>query len=139
MVVHFVYECDKVDWVSLMKLLNRSNMRTYAPEIHKQAFENSYRAVFLYDEDKLIGCCRLLSDGVYQGAIYDVAIDEQYRGAGLGTKLVKELIVNLENINILLYASPGKESFYNSLGFSCAKTGMVKFIDTEGMKEKGFI
>lgn len=139
MSIQVVHECHEVDWNILMQLLSRSGMGTYTPDLHKKAFENSYRTVFLYDDKTLIGCGRLLSDGAYQGGLYDIAVDEQYRGKGLGTKIVNELIEHLEHINILLYASPGKEPFYAGLGFSHAKTGMVKFINSKGMKEKGFI
>ena len=139
MQVHLSYDCQNIDWNALMALLKHADMGTYTPELHRRAFENSYRAVFLFDGDRLIGCGRLLCDGAYQGAIYDVAVDGQYRGCGLGRKIMNELLRGAEGMNILLYASPGKESFYEKFGFSAAKTGMVRFQNPSAMMERGFI
>lgn len=131
--------CEKTDWQALMLLLKLSGMGTYTPELHKKAFENSYRTVFLYDGSVLIGCGRVLSDGAYQAAIYDVAVDEKYRGHGLGKQIINELLKDMEHMNILLYASPGKEAFYQNWGFQLGKTCMIRFQNPALMKEKGFI
>ena len=139
MQVHLSYDCQNIYWNLLMALLKRSGMGTYAPELHRRAFENSYRTVFLYDGDRLIGCGRLLGDGAYQGAIYDVAVDAQYRGCGLGQKIMDELLNSAGSMNILLYASPGKVSFYEKFGLNAAKTGMVRFQNPSVLKEKGSI
>jgi len=37
-----------------------------------------------------------------------------------------------------LYASPGKEGFYEKQGFRKMKTGMACFIHREAMSERGF-
>lgn len=132
-------DCREVDWEVLMSLLKRSGMGTYTPGLHRQAFENSRRAVFIYDCGDLIGCGRLLSDGAYQGAIYDVAVDERYRGQGIGRRIMDELVSGAEGLNLLLYASPGKESFYEKFGFERTKTGMVRFLKPDLMREKGLI
>lgn len=134
-----INSCEKVDWKELLQLLKSSGMGTYTPELHKKAFENSYRVVFLYDGKKLIGCGRLLSDGAYQGAIYDIAVSEKYRGHGLGKKIINELIKDLDHLTILLYASPGKEPFYQNFGFRLGKTSMVRFVNATLMEEKGYI
>ena len=39
----------------------------------------------------------------------------------------------------MLYASPGKEKFYEKLNFRKMKTGMALFLNTEKMQMKGFI
>lgn len=131
--------CNNINWQNLMMLLKNAGMGTYTPALHKKAFENSFRVVFLFDNDDLIGCGRLISDGAYQGAIYDIAVDEKYRGLGLGKKIIKELMIDLDNINMILYASPGKEQFYEKLGFQLGKTCMLRFQNPEIMELKGFI
>jgi len=37
-----------------------------------------------------------------------------------------------------LYAAPGKERFYEKLGFRRMKTGMALFLNRERMQMKGF-
>jgi hypothetical protein len=44
----------------------------------------------------------------------------------------------LSSCNFILYASPGKEEFYQTLGFSKMKTGMALFLKAQQMKERGF-
>ena len=41
-------------------------------------------------------------------------------------------------IFILLYASTGKEQFYEKDGFNKMKTGMALFVNVEKMKDTGF-
>lgn len=108
-------------------------------ELHANAFLQSYRTILLYDDKRLIGCGRMISDGCYQGAIYDVAVDEDYRGHGYGKMILKELVEGLDEMSIMLYASPGKEVFYEQFDFYHAKTAMIRFSNVKRMKEKGFI
>jgi hypothetical protein len=52
---------------------------------------------------------------------------------------VQAIVKNTPNCNFILYASPGKEKFYEKEGFRQMKTGMALFMDQQRMKEKGFI
>ena len=108
-------------------------------EIHKKSFENSYTVVFIFDEEKLIGFGRAISDGFRQSAIYDVAILPEYQGLGIGKLIIENIVNNTPTCNFILYASPGKEGFYESLGFSKLKTGMGLFVNMERMKSRNFI
>lgn len=49
-------------------------------EVHKRAFEASHTNVFIYEESQLVGFGRAISDGEYQGAIYDVAVLPEAQG-----------------------------------------------------------
>ncbi|WP_346879495.1 GNAT family N-acetyltransferase [Clostridium sp. UBA3061] len=131
--------CDNVDWSLIPEILKLGGMRYFDEATHKKAFENSYIAIFVYDNDNLIGFGRALSDGVYQGAIYDVAILPQYQGKGIGKLIVSTILESLPGCNVILYAAMGKEGFYNSFNFRKMKTGMALFNNAENMKEKGFI
>lgn len=130
---------EGIDWKEIKSLLQRTDMTTYDVELHKKAFENSAKVVFIFHGDILIGCGRLLSDFAYQSVIYDVAVDGASQGKGIGKRIVNVLMEGEEDKNIILYATPGKENFYHKFGFKPAKTGMCKFIDVESALEKGFI
>lgn len=131
-------DIQNIDWRLISQTLKSVGMAYYSPEKHKKAFEASYYTVFLYDQDTMVGFGRAISDGAYQAAIYDCAVIEEYQGKGLGKRIVQEIIVQLKGCNIILYASPGKEGFYEKLGFRKMKTGMACFINQESMTEKGF-
>jgi ribosomal protein S18 acetylase RimI-like enzyme len=131
-------EIENIDWNLISETLKSVGMAYYSPEKHKKAFEASYCTVFLYDQDKMVGFGRAISDGAYQAAIYDCAVIEEYQGYGLGKQIVQEILLQLKDCNIILYASPGKEGFYEKQGFRKMKTGMAYFTNRESMSERGF-
>lgn len=130
---------EGIDWQDVKSLLQRTDMTTYDVALHKKAFENSAKVIFIFHGDILIGCGRLLSDFAYQSVIYDVAVDGASQGKGIGKMIVRLLMEGEEDKNIILYATPGKEQFYHKFGFKPAKTGMCRFIDAASALEKGFI
>lgn len=124
----------------IQQLLFRCGMGTYTPDLHQKAFENSYKFILIFAQhsEKLIGCARMISDGCYQAAIYDVAILPEYQGTGLGRIIIEALLKDTRQLNIVLYSSPGKESFYQKFNFRLGKTAMLKFLNPGVMQVKGF-
>jgi ribosomal protein S18 acetylase RimI-like enzyme len=92
----------------------------------------------MYHDKLLIGFGRAISDGAYQAAIYDVAVIPEFQGKGIGTAIVKHILAKLPHCNVILYAAPGKEAFYRTLGMRKMKTGMAFFKKAEEMSVKGF-
>ncbi|AHF07581.1 GNAT family N-acetyltransferase [Desulfitobacterium metallireducens] len=131
-------DCSNIDWEWVRATLKRVNMAYFNAEIHKKAFENSYAVVFIFDEDKLIGLGRALSDGAYQATLYDIAVLPEFQGQGIGRLLVENLLARLPKCNVILYAAVGKEEFYQKLGFKRLKTGMGMFLNQKLMQQKGF-
>ena len=131
--------CLNINWYEVRNILKTVGMSYVDSDIHKKSFENSYTVVFVFDNENLIGFGRAISDGVRQSAIYDVATLPEYQGKGIGRLIIENIIKNTPTCNFILYASPGKEGFYEKLGFKRLKTGMGLFIDMEGMKSKNFI
>ena len=132
------FDCANVDWEIVASTLKKVGMASYSPEIHQQAFANSRVVVFVFDGDRLVGFGRALADGVYQGAVYDVAILPEYQGQGIGRMIVERIKRSLPQCNLILYAAPGKENFYAKLGFKRMKTGMALFGQAAEMARKGF-
>lgn len=131
------YNCSNIDWNCVSKLLKDVGMAYFKGEMHKKAFENSHTVVFAFDEDKLIGFGRAISDGAYQAAIYDIAVHPEYQGKKVGATIVNSIIERIPQCNVILYAAPGKEGFYEKLNFRKMKTGMALFLNKE-MPNKGF-
>ncbi|MBP9478783.1 MAG: GNAT family N-acetyltransferase [Sebaldella sp.] len=131
---------NSIDGLEIQQLLKKAGMGTHSPELHKEAFENSYKIVLLYDEDsnRLIGCGRIISDGCYQGAVYDIAVDPDFQGLKLGNTIMNELVTGMEEINLILYASPGKEDFYRKFNFRLGKTSMIKFQNADLMQSRNY-
>ncbi|MGI1660279.1 MAG: GNAT family N-acetyltransferase [Desulfitobacterium sp.] len=132
-------DCINVDWENVATILEKVGLASFSCDVRKKAFENSYVVVFIYDDEKLIGCGRAISDGAYEAAIYDIAVKPEYQGKGVGRIIVQNIIQNLPGCNVILFATPGKEAFYGKLNFRKMKTGMAVFRNPERMHSKGFI
>jgi predicted N-acetyltransferase YhbS len=61
-----------------------------------------------------------------------------FQGKGIGTTIMKTILPRISHCNVILYASPGKEGFYQTHGFRKMKTGMAHFKKGVAMKERGF-
>ena len=131
-------DCPNVDWKAVSNILKDVGMGYYEPDLHKKAFNNSYVTVFVYHDNRMIGFGRAISDGVYQAAIYDCAVVPEFQGKGIGRMIMKNILSKVNPCNIILYASPGKEGFYQKHGFRKMITGMARFIKSESMRERCF-
>ena len=131
-------DCSEVDWQAVSDTLQAVGMAFHAPHRHRQAFEASHTTVFVHHAGRLIGFGRAISDGVYQAAVYDCAILPEFQGKGIGKRIMQEIQARLSHCNFILYASPGKEGFYETLGFRRMKTGMARFKKSASMRERGF-
>ena len=86
--------------------------------------ENVYFIVCVRDDEKAIGVARLMWDGGYMAFLSDVIVDENYRGLGIGRKLVEMCIEKLKSdlkpgfkVKMTLNSARGKEAFYEKFGF----------------------
>lgn len=131
-------DCSGVNWQSVADTLWSVGMAWHDPEKHRRAFEASYAKIFIYSSETLVGFGRAISDGAYQAAVYDCAVAVDFQGQGIGTMILEDLLSRLQGCNVILYASPGKEGFYQKHGFRVMKTGMARFINSEPMQQRGF-
>ncbi|QGU96825.1 GNAT family N-acetyltransferase [Clostridium bovifaecis] len=134
----FKKNCEDVDWNGVHGLLKRAGMAHPPAELIEKAFKNSYSVVFVYDDKRLIGTGRALSDGAYQAAVYDIAVEPSYQGKGLGRDIIDRLYDDIKECNIILYSRPGAEKFYEKFNFRRMLTGMALFKNKQSMMERGF-
>ena len=131
-------DCAGVDWKTVSETLKCVGMAYYEPDVHRRAFEASHTTVFVYHADRLIGFGRAISDGAYQAAIYDCAVLPEFQGKRIRTTIMKNILPRISHCNVILYATPGKEGFYQKHGFRKMKTGMAHFMKGVEMSERGF-
>ena len=132
------FDYSGVDWTQVYETLKRVGMGHYTPDLHRKAFEASHTTVFAYSGDRLVGFARALSDGVCQAAVYDVAVVPECQRQGVGARLMTALLSRLDGLNVILYASPGKEDFYRKLGLRKMKTAMARFPHPDARAQAGF-
>ncbi|CEN81549.1 N-acetyltransferase GCN5 [[Clostridium] sordellii] len=84
----------------------------------KTIIENSNCIITVWDNDKLIGMSRALSDGVRWATIVDVLIHPNYRSNQIGSMMIKKLMeLDKMQVRTIYLATADKENFYNRLGF----------------------
>jgi GNAT superfamily N-acetyltransferase len=134
------FELKDVDWAEAAEIFRRAPLGTREPDKLRRACENSFLVCFAYDDDRLVGMGRALSDGQYQAAIYDLVVLPEYQGLGIGRQIMESIHGRLPVKTIILYAVPGKEPFYRKLGYYRLLTGMAKRDeDLEVFRSNGYI
>ena len=68
-----------------------------------------------YDEERLVGCLRILTDGYFFGTITEMLVLPEYQKKGIGSRL---LALAKEHTPTMLYfgSQPGVEAFYEKNG-----------------------
>lgn len=131
---------DAIDWQELADLYRAAPLGDKQPEALRTAFTNSMFRVLVYDGGRLVGAGRALADGADCSYICDLAVMPSHQGSGLGRRIAQRLIdLSAGHRKILLYAAPGKEAFYRSLGFRHMRTAMAIFDDPAHAADTGLI
>lgn len=76
---------------------------------------------------RLVGLARCTSDGAFNATIWDVLVDPDLQGNGLGKAMVEQLVRTLlkrEITNITLFADAKVVNFYKQLGFEADPEGI---------------
>jgi ribosomal protein S18 acetylase RimI-like enzyme len=126
----WVFDDGDVDWVELSELYRVAPLGDKPPEALRAVFAASRFKCFIYVDSVLVGAGRALADGLDCAYLADIAVHPEHQGRGLGTRIIKELVErSVGHKKIILYANPGTESFYESLGFLRMRTAMAIWRD----------
>ncbi|QYA40314.1 GNAT family N-acetyltransferase [Macrococcoides caseolyticum] len=98
--------------------------------------KNSTHIVIAKLDNKIIGFARALSDGVFNAAIYDVVVYQEYQRRGVAKMLLENLLIQFENLSCIhLISTTGNEAFYKKFGFKKLTTGMAIYHKSHLEKE----
>ena len=107
-----------------MDLRDQVGWMQFPLEEAQACIEKAYFVRCVRDDEKPIGVVRLLWDGGYIAFLSDVMVVEEYRGRGIGRKLVELCIDQLKKdlkpgykVKMTLNSAKGKEAFYEKFGF----------------------
>ena len=116
--------CDRQAQVDLKQLQELFNLTAFWAQNRPiedlaVAIANSDPVISLWDEDRLIGFSRATSDCVYRATIWDVAIHPDYRGLGLGRKMIETLLNHprVSRVERVYLMTTYQQGFYLRLGF----------------------
>lgn len=97
------------------------------------AIANSDPVITVWDGDRLIGFARATSDGIYRATIWDVVVHPDYRGAGLGRKLVQTVLSHpkLSRVERTYLMTTHQQSFYQHIGFEHNQTTTMVLVNQQ--------
>lgn len=124
--IQFCADKSKIDLVQLQPLLGKTAFWARERNIDdlRIAIANSNPVVTVWDKNRMIGFARATSDGIYRAAIWDVVIDPDYQGAGLGRKLVQTILSHplVSKVERVYLTTTHQQSFYERIGFERNET-----------------
>ena len=102
------------------------NTPTWQKEKFSLIFKNSTWAYTVWDNNKIIAMVRVISDKIMYANILDLIVMSEYRGKGIGKKLVELCVQKLPHGDWFAHTSSSNFDFYRKSGFE------VKDLSTNG-------
>jgi ribosomal protein S18 acetylase RimI-like enzyme len=91
---------------------------THDPKRIKAMFENSDLIITAWDQDKLVGISRTITDWVWCSYLADLVVSPGYKRSGIGKKLVELSREKVgEQSMLLLLSVPTAMDYYPRVGF----------------------
>lgn len=81
-----------------------------------------------WDGSRLVAFARVLTDRIYRATLWDVIVDAEYQGRGVGEGLM-DLVLNhpvLARVEKFWLNTRDKQTFYERFGFVASSQGMVR-------------
>jgi N-acetylglutamate synthase-like GNAT family acetyltransferase len=79
-----------------------------------------------WDDDKLVGIARALTDFSYCCYLSDLAVDKDYQKSGIGKELIERIreIIG-EEVALILLSAPNAMDYYPKVGFDTVDNGFI--------------
>ena len=117
MTVSFEPTTDNVDWDRAKADLAADEFDNgRSADALRRSFENSPHVSFAFDDDRVVGMGRLLSDGVCNAYLVDVWTASSHRRQGIASTIVRQLMDCVPGQHIALQTDDA-QSLYAGLGF----------------------
>lgn len=79
-----------------------------------------------WDDSRLVGVARSLTDFQYCCYLSDLAVDSEYQRIGIGKELIRLTQSRLgEKAKIILLAAPSAETYYGRIGFEAHHSAWI--------------
>lgn len=113
---------EALDAQEFLELAQRVWPGAYDRERTQEALGRTMNITARHD-GALVGCVRVLSDGYYFGTVPEIMVHPQYRGRGVGRRLMM-MAWERSPTSLFFGAQAGNEGFFEKLGF---EQGMTSF------------
>jgi len=111
---------NKDEYFSLFITTGWNKEYRASPDDLARANRNSWLVVSAYDDSKLVGFGRVVTDFVLHAMIFDMIVLPDYQGKGIGTMILMRLVKRCldQGIrDIQLFCAKGQTVFYEKNGF----------------------
>ncbi len=110
---------DLLDWNAFLNI---------SPEMLLKAMKGSYKALFVYSGDHLVGTGRLVSDGVINAYFCGLGVHPEFRNLGIGEEISRRLleIGELEGLIVQLFCDEKLATYYERFGCKSFAVGMKR-------------
>lgn len=116
--MEYIVDDRKLTAFVFMDFVNQVWQGDYDMERTQQALDRTLN-ITAYDDGKLVGCLRILTDGYFFGTITELLVLPKYQKKGIGSRLL-ELARESTPSMLFFGAQPGVEGFYEKNG--CQKS-----------------
>ena len=123
----------KINPVQLCQLFEQTSWADgRLPADVEKMLEHTAFHVSAWDNGRLIGFVRSITDTVYRALVDDVIVDAAYRGKGIGTELIQRIDSELENIDeVFLGCGDDVAAFYRRFGYTNADHLCLKKVNKD--------
>lgn len=123
-----IYKSFRPTVEQVIQLYNESGLPrpTNDKQRIQQMFENSNLVISAWDNDKLVGVCRCITDWVWSCYLADLAVCPHYKKSGIGKRLIEMAKSKVgEQSMILLLSVPTAMEYYPKVGFTKEDRGFI--------------
>jgi ribosomal protein S18 acetylase RimI-like enzyme len=112
---------------TIFEVLGWNSLNLSIDDFEKMCNQSWY-AVYAFDNEKLVGMGRVLSDGVITGVVSGLCVLPDYQSMGIGKELLRRIIDHCEKHRIVvqLMCLERLESYYEQFGFKRFTIGMKR-------------
>jgi predicted N-acetyltransferase YhbS len=130
-IVNIVYDhLRQITESEFIDLLKRSTLAERRPiddsNCIRAMLRHSNLLCTAWDDSKLVGVARSVTDFEYCCYLSDLAVDKEYQRIGIGKGLIHLTQSQLgEKAKIILLAAPDAEAYYRHIGFEAHKSAWI--------------
>jgi N-acetylglutamate synthase-like GNAT family acetyltransferase len=127
--MEIIYKSDiQPEIEQIIELYNSSgiNRPTANIERTKKMYSNSNLLITAWDNNRLVGVARSLTDFCYCCYLSDLAVRKEYQKHGIGKELIRLTQVAIgDQTMLLLLSAPTAMDYYPKLGFEKVENGFI--------------